>query len=113
MINLEKEYPDRLYFSIKEVATFIDVPPSTLRYWGKEFSEIEPRTNGKGDRLYKKEDIALIRHIHHLLKEKGYTIEGAQRVLRKKDGHQPDKFEVVERLEKVKFFLRELRKNLS
>ena len=111
MINLDKKYPDRLYFSIKEVAEFIDVPSSTLRYWGKEFSEIRPRTNGKGDRLYKKEDIALIREIHHLLKVKGYTIEGAQKQIAKKSS-APQRFEIVERLEKIKFFLKELRKNL-
>lgn len=111
MIDLDKKYPDRLYFSIKEVASFIDVPPSTLRYWGKEFREIQPRKNGKGDRLYKKEDIALIREIHHLLKVKGYTIEGAQKYISKK-GSTPDRFEIIERLEKIKFFLKKLRKNL-
>lgn len=111
MVNLDKEYPDRLYFSIKEVAKFIDVPPSTLRYWGKEFNSLSPRKNGKGDRLYKKEDIHLIREIHHLLKEKGYTIEGAQNYLDNK-GNSPDRFEVIQRLEKLKFFLKELRKNL-
>lgn len=111
MIDLDKEYPDRLYFSIKEVAKFIGEKPSTLRYWGKEFNELQPRTNGKGDRLYNKEDIALIRHIHLLVREKGYTLEGAQKALRQKDS-PPEKFEVIERLEKLKYFLKELNKRL-
>lgn len=112
MIDLDKQYPDRLYFSINEVSDFLDVPASTLRYWGKEFSVLQLRKNGKGDRLYTKEDIQLVRTIHHLLKEKKYTIDGAERYLNKKKDNASVKFDAIEKLEKIKFFLKELRKQL-
>lgn len=108
--NVEEQYPERLYFSIKEVASMLEVPTSTLRFWGKTFSQIKIRKNGKGDRLYQREDIALLRTIHHLVKEKGYTLEGAKKAL--DNSNAIDKVKLIERLERVRVFLKELRKNL-
>ena len=73
----EKEI-EKLYYTIGEVAEMLDVNTSLLRYWEKEFDILKPRKNTKGDRLFIKEDIETIKLIYHLVREKGYTLEGAQ-----------------------------------
>jgi DNA-binding transcriptional MerR regulator len=74
---------ERMYWSIGEVADELGVNSSVLRYWEKEFGTLRPKRTNKGDRLYTKEDIATIRDIQHLLKERGFTIQGAKGQLRK------------------------------
>lgn len=108
----EEKEPERLYFPIKEVADFLDLNVSTIRYWETEFKEIRPRKNGKGDRLFTREQIATVRFIHYLLKEKGYTIDGARRVLTNQNNKNHTIYKQLERLEEIKFFLTELKKNL-
>jgi len=75
---------EKLYFSIGEVAEMFDVNSSLIRFWEKEFPQLQPRKNNRGNRVYSKKDIELFRKIHHLVKEKGYTLEGAKNALRKK-----------------------------
>ncbi len=111
-MNFEDLEPDKLYFGIAEVAKQFDVNRSALRFWEKEFTQLKPRKNGKGDRLYTREDVALLRYIHFLLKEKGYTIEGAKKVLKENDGKPMDTYQLIERLERVSSFLKELRKQI-
>ncbi len=108
----EEKEPDRVYFTIKEVASFFDVNISTLRYWESEFKEIKPRKNGKGDRLYNREQIQNLRYIYHLLKEKGYTLDGAKQVLANNNNKQFGIFKQMQRLEKIKRFLVELKDKL-
>lgn len=74
----------KLYYTISEVAEMLKLNQSVLRYWETEFSHIQPRKTKKGDRLYMQKDIDDIRLIYHLLKEKGYTIEGAKKYLKEK-----------------------------
>jgi len=69
---------ERMYWSIGEVADELGVNSSVLRYWEKEFGSLRPKRTNKGDRLYTKDDIATIRGIQHLLKERGFTIQGAK-----------------------------------
>ena len=59
------------YFSISEVAKLLDVKPSLLRFWEKEFKQIQPKTNARGKRAYKQEDIDIIRRIYDLVKVQG------------------------------------------
>ena len=58
----------KLYYSISEVAEMLGVSQSLLRYWETEFSELKPSKNARGVRMYKQEDIDLLRRIHHLTK---------------------------------------------
>ena len=74
------------YFSISEVATMLDVKPSLLRFWEKEFKQIQPKTNARGKRAYKQEDIDVIRCIYDLVKVQGLTLEGARKALRARKG---------------------------
>jgi DNA-binding transcriptional MerR regulator len=75
---------EKLYFSIGEVAEMFDVNSSLIRFWEKEFPQLQPRKNNRGNRVYSKKDIELFRKIHHLVKDKGYTLDGAKNALRKK-----------------------------
>ncbi|MFN8776063.1 MAG: MerR family transcriptional regulator [Flavobacteriales bacterium] len=76
---------EKLYYSIGEVAEMFEVNSSLIRFWEKEFPQLHPRKNSRGNRVYSKKDIELFRKIHHLVKEKGYTLEGAKNALRKRE----------------------------
>ena len=71
------------YYKIKDVAELLDLPPSTLRYWESEFSELRPKRNDGKIRLYTPNDIEQLRVIKFLVKDKQLTIEGAREHLRK------------------------------
>ncbi len=93
--------PDKLYYSIGEVARAFDVNASLIRFWEKEFDIIQPKKNKKGNRLFTPKDIKNLKIIYHLVKERGYTLEGA-RVALEEDQHLEDEIELVFRLEKIK-----------
>ncbi|MBE8191538.1 MAG: MerR family transcriptional regulator [Alphaproteobacteria bacterium] len=67
--------------SIAQVAADLGVEPHVLRFWETKFTEIAPHKHTGGRRLYRADDIALVRGIHHLLYGQGLTIKGAQKVL--------------------------------
>jgi DNA-binding transcriptional MerR regulator len=96
------------YYSIGEVASMFHVNASLLRFWETEFSILKPRKNKKGDRFFRPEDIKNLQLIHHLLRERKYTIEGAREFLRK-SGRRKEQFEAIESLKKIKAFLIELK----
>ena len=79
------------YFSISEVAKLLDVKPSLLRFWEKEFKQIQPKTNARGKRAYKQEDIDIIRRIYDLVKVQGLTLEGARKALRSRKGESSER----------------------
>ena len=72
------------YFSITEVAEELDLSPSQLRYWEKEFVFLKPKTNARGKRFYHQNDIDVIVLIRWLVKDQGYTISGARKAMRKR-----------------------------
>ena len=74
------------YFSISEVAQMFGVNASLLRFWEKEFKQIQPKTNARGKRSYRKKDIEVIRSIYVLVKEQGFTLEGAKKALTARKG---------------------------
>ncbi len=76
------ELPDKLYYSIREVAEYTGVEPHVLRYWESEFPSLKPKRARSGARNYRKKDIDEIQKIHGLLHEEGYRIEGARKHLR-------------------------------
>lgn len=77
----------KLYYSIGEVSELLDLEPHVLRYWESEFGVLQPRKNRAGRRVYTDDDIAVVRQIHHLLKDEKYTIAGAQQVF-ERERHQ-------------------------
>ena len=69
---------EKMYYTIGEVAKMFKVNTSHIRFWSKHFDAIKPSTNKKGNRMYTPEDIEIIGRIYHLVKEKGFTLKGAQ-----------------------------------
>tara|TARA_B100000787_G_scaffold169689_1_gene161727 strand:+ start:76 stop:393 length:318 start_codon:yes stop_codon:yes gene_type:complete len=92
------DLPEKLYYSIGEVSEAFDVNASLIRFWEKEFEILKPKKNSKGTRRYSSIDIEKFQRIHHLVKEKGYTLEGAKEQLKILNKN----FEVIKKLEKIK-----------
>jgi len=86
---------EKLFWSIGEVAEELGVNTSLIRYWEKEFGTIKPKRTGRGDRLYTSKDIDLLRRIHHLVKDRGFTLQGAREALRRSEPPPQDRIEVV------------------
>ena len=100
------------YYSIGEVSAMFHLNASLLRYWETEFDIIKPRKNRKGDRHFRPEDIKNLQLIHHLLRQRKYTIEGAKEYLKKNKSKAQQNFELIQRLEKLKSFLLQLKAGL-
>ena len=102
---------NKLYYSIGEVAAMLDVAPSVLRFWESEFDCLKPVKNKRGTRSYTARDIELLRRIHYLTRECGYTLEGAREQMRTRPVDDP-KMELVNNLTAVRQFLVELKEQL-
>lgn len=76
--------PNKLYFSISEVADMTGVKPHVLRYWESEFNDLRPKKNRAGNRSYREKDIRMVMAIRDLLYQEGYTIQGARLQLRER-----------------------------
>jgi DNA-binding transcriptional MerR regulator len=101
----------KMYYTIGKVAEMFKVNQSLIRLWENEFDVLKPKKNGKGDRLFRPEDIKNIQLIYHLMRERKYTMEGAKDFI-KKNKRASEKFETIESLKKLKVFLIELKANL-
>lgn len=101
----------KLYYPIGTVAEMFKVNQSLIRFWENEFDILKPRKNGKGDRLFRPEDVKNLKLIYNLLRERKYTIEGAKDFL-KNSKKADEKFAMIESLKKIKGFLLELKANL-
>jgi DNA-binding transcriptional MerR regulator len=110
---LRKQPIGRLYYRIGEVADMFKVNTSLIRFYEKEFDIIKPHRNNKGNRLFTQNDVDHFHTIFHLIKEKGYTLEGAKLKLRerKASASTPEQ-EVLNSLLRMKRFLLELREQL-
>ncbi|MFN9581284.1 MAG: MerR family transcriptional regulator [Bacteroidota bacterium] len=103
---------EKLYYTIGEVADIIGEAPSLLRFWEKEFPQLKPIKNDKGIRKYSRKEVTEIKFVHHLLKDKGMTIDGARKYLQdQKRIH--DKAEMIDKLTNIKSFLMKLRNAIN
>ncbi len=100
---------EKKYYSIGEVATQFKVAPSLIRYWEGEFEIINPKKDKKGNRRFTKEDIEKIRYIYQLVKVKGFTLQGAQEVIKKEQNKVFNKVSMIDRLHQIKKFLTDIR----
>jgi len=101
----------RQYYSIGEVAEMFRVNTSLIRFWENEFDILQPRKNRKGDRHFRPIDIKNLSLIYDLLRRRKLTMEGAKDFL-KKNKHGQERFEMIESLRKIRFFLLELKASL-
>jgi DNA-binding transcriptional MerR regulator len=104
----------KLYYSIGEVAEIFNVNPSLLRFWEKEFSNIlDLSKNSHGNRQYTQQDISKIRVLYNLVKEQGYTLEGAQKYLRENKKEAFEKDAIYTSLTKIREKLVELKSQVK
>ena len=104
---------NKLYYSIGEISNILKVNNSLIRFWEKEFEIIKPKKNSRGNRIFTKKDLENITLIHHLLKEKKYTIDGARKKIREnKDGAQKN-FQIIDKLKNIRQKLSEIRNELK
>ena len=104
---------EKKYFSIGEVAEMLDVATSLIRFWESEFDIIKPKKNRKGNRQFTREDIDNVKLIYHLVKEKGYTLQGAKDLLKNGNDSLKENIEIIDSLNKVKKFLLEIRSKFA
>lgn len=111
MANKDLEI-NKLYYTMGEVTAMFDVNASQIRFYEKEFDIIQPKKNRKGNRLFTKQDIENLKIIFNLLKDKGYTIQGARDYLRNNKKEAQENQRIIESLENLKSFLLDVRNNL-
>tara|TARA_B100000700_G_C14207944_1_gene473427 strand:- start:25 stop:357 length:333 start_codon:yes stop_codon:yes gene_type:complete len=103
----------KIYYSIGEISSILNVNNSLIRFWEKEFEIIKPKKNSRGNRVFTKNDVKNISLIHHLLKEKKYTIQGAKKRLRENKNGIEKNYEIINNLKKVRSQLVEIREELK
>jgi DNA-binding transcriptional MerR regulator len=106
------ELPEKRYYGIGEVAQAFDVNTSLIRFWEKEFDILQPKKNAKGNRKFTPEDIKNLKFIYHLVKERGFTLEGAKTHLKEEKKKSLDTFEIISKLEDVKAHLIKIKEQL-
>lgn len=104
--------PEKRYYSIGEVAKMFDVNSSLLRFWEKEFDVIQPKKNRKGNRLFTPKDIENLKIIYHLVKERGFTLEGAKMKMKQNKSETVNTTAIAERLSYIKHELIRLKEAL-
>jgi DNA-binding transcriptional MerR regulator len=102
----------KLYYSIGEIATAFDVNASLIRFWDKEFDILKPKKNAKGNRMFTQEDVKNLQLIYHLVKERGFTLEGAKTHLKEGQKKTLDKYEIISKLESIKAELNSIKNEL-
>src|SRR5690606_563358 len=110
-IGLPEWKLDKNYYTIGEVAGFFNVNISHIRFWTNEF-KLKPRTTRKGDRLYTPEQIGRLRLIHHLVKEKKHTLQGAKERLQSRPEKVSRNLPLKDALTALRATLVELRNDL-
>ncbi len=103
----------KLYYSIGEVSEMFDVAPSLIRYWESEFSTLKPKKSRNGDRRFTKENIVQLNEIYHLVKDKGYTLEGAKRELKDQKKMRKQKQDVLYGMQQLVRRMKKLRAELD
>jgi DNA-binding transcriptional MerR regulator len=104
----EKEI-NKLYYSIGEVSKLLNVNPSLLRFWEKYFGLVNPKKNRKGNRLFLQEEIDILKKIHHLVKDQGYTLAGAKELMIYNQDPKNEKTKALHTLLEIRSFLIQLR----
>ena len=104
---------EKLYYTIGEVARMFNVNTSLIRFWEKEFNILRPTKTDSGKRMFTQKDIEDFKQIYHLVKERGYTLQGAKDFLRQKKNEVEKDLILVDTLKKLREFLTELKKELG
>ncbi|MEW4924375.1 MerR family transcriptional regulator [Algibacter sp. 2305UL17-15] len=106
------DLPEKRYYGIGEVAKAFGVNTSLIRFWEKEFDVLKPKKNAKGNRKFTPEDIKNLKFIYHLVKERGFTLEGAKIHLKEEKQEALSNFEIISKLEDIKSQLIKIKAHL-
>lgn len=102
----------KMYYSIGEVSKIFNVNTSLIRFWEKEFSILKPKKNAKGNRLFTQKDVDNLHVIFNLVKERGFTLEGAKKKMKENKDDSLNEVEMLKSLKKVRSFLLDLKEEL-
>ena len=103
---------EKLFYPIGEVAKMYKVNVSLIRFWEKEFDILKPKKNKKGNRMFTKQDMENLDIIFHLVRERGFTLEGAKKKLKENKKDTIDTITLVKKLKEIRGFLTDLREEL-
>ena len=106
------DLPEKRYYAIGEVADAFGVNTSLIRFWEKEFDALKPKKNAKGNRLFTPQDIKNLELIFHLVKERGFTLEGAKIHLKEEKKKTITNFEIIRKLQTIKSELTKIKNQL-
>ncbi len=106
------ELPEKRYYKIGEVAKAFEVNTSLIRFWENEFEVLKPKKNKKGNRLFTPEDLKNLKLIYFLVKEKGFTLEGAKNKLKENPDKIKSNHHIILRLEEIKNELTQIKNQL-
>tara|TARA_B110000263_G_scaffold46150_1_gene38275 strand:+ start:135 stop:470 length:336 start_codon:yes stop_codon:yes gene_type:complete len=103
---------EKLFYSIGEVAQMYGVNVSLIRFWENEFDILKPKKNKKGNRMFTKTDLGNLEVIFHLVKERGFTLDGAKKKLKENKKDTIDNISIIKNLKEIRTFLVDLREEI-
>jgi DNA-binding transcriptional MerR regulator len=106
------DLPDKRYYGIGEIAKAFNVNTSLIRFWEKEFDILKPKKNAKGNRKFTPDDVKNLEIIYYLVKERGFTLDGAKTHLKENKQKALDRFDIIRKLEAVKSELHKIKDQL-
>lgn len=108
----EKDEELKRYFSISETAEMFKISKSQIRFWEKEFDLLKPHKNSKGERRFTRQNIEQLKTIYTLVKERGFTLEGAKKELKRRKNAGKEKLVYIEKLTSLRNFLEDMKEQL-
>lgn len=109
----EQDQQLKRYYSISEIAAMFDVSPSLIRHWEREFDILKPHKGSKGDRKFTPQNIEQFKIIYNLVKERGFTLEGARQELRREKERGKEKQMWIARLKEIRDYLQTLTEEMQ
>ena len=112
-MNYKKPITEKRYYSIGEVADMFDVSKSLIRFWETEFDYLKPHKNAKGERRFTQQNLDQLSLVYHLVKEKGFTLDGAKREISEDKERLSKKLQHINHLKEIRQQLIRLRQKLD
>jgi len=111
-MSMQDDEITKLYYSIGEVSEMFDVSKSLIRFWESEFDILKPHKNSKGDRRFTQKNLDQFKIIYHLVKERGFTLEGAKKEIKNNKDSLIKKNEMLKSLTSIRGFLEKFKEEL-
>ena len=99
---------EKKFYKIGDVAELLEIPPSTLRFWEKQFTILKPKRYSNNFRYYTLDDIEKIKMIYYLVKEKGLKLSAAENQVMHNRKNVSRRKEVIDRLKDTRDELQKL-----